>query len=438
MIDTSAENVDVLAKRIGLPERARDDARQNRPDFNAPQWDGVKSAILPEVKKEGEKELRILSDQIAEAHTAIENLKEGIDTFRQYQPNDGDVREREAALQRAEAKVNETIANYNVFRKDNGLIRDASDDDRMAQVGQATIVVIIESVANGVIFQKVSEGGLLGGVEMAIFISVINVGFAFLGGVLGLRYFVNHCDANKKLLGFIWLTLCLAVCLFTVSLSAWFRAHLDKILEKGLDNLLAQDIDLNKVQDMAWKQAFESMQDGNIALLVSNQSAFLLLFFGLFCAIIGLYKGYKYDDPYPGFGDMFRAKEKAETECNRVRKEYEERKHDHRNERRKRYGDLEKLSNRARTVMGGLETNIRENAEIEHQLTDLARNLLDAYLRLNGQVRSTQAPASPEGVFAGEFGEIKSQHARLAAEFNQLREGYTPVEKEFAGIPRDA
>ena len=431
MIDVSADKVDTLAKRIGLPERARDDARQNRPDFNAPQWDGVKSAILPEVKKEGEKELRILSDQIAEARTAIENLKEGIDTFRQYQPNDGDVREREAALQRAEAKVNETIANYNVFRKDNGLIKDASDDDRMAQVGQAAIVVVIESVANGMIFQEVSEGGLLGGIAMAIFISVINVGFAFLGGMLGLRYFVNHCDANKKLLGLIWLMLCLAVCIFTISLSAWFRGHLDVLLAK-------EGIDLLKVPGMAWKQAFESMQGGNIAQLVSNQNAFLLLFFGLFCAIIGLYKGYKYDDPYPGFGDMFRAKEKAETECNRVRKEYEERKHDHRNERRKRYGDLEKLSNKARTVMGGLETNIRENAEIEHQLTDLARNLLDAYLRLNGQVRSTQAPASPEGVFAGEFGEIKSQHARLAAEFNQLREGYTPVEKEFAGIPRDA
>lgn len=429
MVDVSIDRINAIFKRTGLLKRAEEDARQNIPDASAPQWDGVKSAIVPAVKQEGEQELQVIREGVKSVREVLKNLQEGLETLRQYKP-DSNLRERESALQRAEKKVNEAVANYNAFRKDNNLIRDASGDDRLAQSLWAFSIVVIEGVINSYFFKDAFEHGLVGGFLAAFFISAINVGFAFLGGVLGLRYAVNHCDANKKMFGVLLFAMCFAVCVFTVSLSAWFRGHVDDLLN-------TEGVPILQVANLAWGKTLESMQTLDMVGLLSSLSSFLLLFIGLLCTFFALHKGYQYDDPYPGFGDMYRAKENAEHECDRVRRECDERKDAYEKERHKQYRHLEQLHYKVMSAAQGVELGIEKNAEIERHLTDMAHNLLSNYLRANRQIRPTPVPEPPERFFAGEFEEIGNQYTRLVADFRQLSEReLLSIKEDFASTPR--
>lgn len=312
---------------------------------------------------------------------------------------------------------NSAVAAYNAFKAANALARDATGDDRGSQVLWAAVIIVLEGLVNSYFYAPVSAFGLLGGFFIAFFVSFLNVSFAFIGGALGLRY-LSHIDPLKKLGGVLVSLVCLCICLLVVSLSTFYRAHVDL--------LRGRDVDAAVMETEAWRLATESLRNLDLWELLASIHSFLLVLVGLVCAFLAFYKGREFDDPYPGFGAAFRAKERAARAYEDARKQQAG---SHAQWRSGRIGELRQQGARldevvaeVKTCVEGLRTAIRDNGKLGHEAAQLARGLLGIYRKKNAEVR-----ASPPPVYFGidppetDFAHFDADIARFRDEFDTLR-----------------
>ena len=294
-----------IAERLQLKESAERDARAGIPTADATVMTNVEMRAVAEAKAEGQRQIESLDEHARTAETlgghlesAMHNARLQLQTSQNLPPPNA--RARDNAFSRYQ---NEQTA-YAQFKQANSLTRDASGDDRRVQIAWALMVVVAEAVFNARFFGPASEQGLLGGWTTAFFVSVINVGFAFLAGALGLRYAVNHQDPARKLLGLAWSAFCFCASAAMVSLAALYRGHIDVCLRKS--EALSKDIEFCASQESV--KAFFAFDLGE---MLSSVDSVMLFLIGVLCLIFAALKGYEYDDPYPGFGAMNRTVEKA-------------------------------------------------------------------------------------------------------------------------------
>src|SRR5262249_49712347 len=128
-----------------------------------------------------------------------------------------------------------------------------------------------ESVLNGVFFAKGSERGLIGGIGIAIGISLVNVTFAWLLG-LGPARFINYRNIIIRLLGFLATVAGFAG---LVALHA-FAAHY-------------RDAMAHFPEDQAWSVALQTLSSAPWA--ISSLSTAYLFGLGILFAIGSFWKG---------------------------------------------------------------------------------------------------------------------------------------------------
>lgn len=283
-----------------------------------------------------------------------------------------------------------TKAQYTAFKAQHKLQRDAERDDRLVQGVWAAVIVVVESIINAYFYAPISDLGLLGGFFTAIIVSVINVGFAFIGGLLGLRY-LGHVDPANKLGGLVAFLLCLFVCTLVVTMSALFRGHADAMSTNALDTgmLLAA----------AWQASVDSLMALDVSGLLASLHSFLLVFVGAICAIIGFWKGRDFDDPYPGFGKAYRQKEDAQTELDDAVAEGDERQRGWQQEHRKRLLEqshkLDQSKSRTSAACSGLRQKMESNLHLAEDTATLAADLLSVYR----QKKQTNSGGRPTKLF---------------------------------------
>ena len=303
-----------LAGKLGLKKAAQRDAAAGIPARDATELTGAEVKAIAEVEKAGQKAVKMLGVHYQESENAIRKCGDML----------ADVWKRRHVANNQPPSTNDldifriardgAVAAYNQFKSDNELRREASGDDRFVQFIWALVIMVIEGVFNAYFFAPVSEFGLAGGFFSAFMFSFANVASAFVGGALGLRY-ANHCEPAKKLGGIICAGLCLLGCAAIVSLSSWYRGHIDLLRGDGSETLALD----------AWNESVSSLENGNLRGLIASLHSFLLLFLGTLCALLGFWKGYEFDDPYPGFGGMFRQKEEAAENYNDMKAEHDDR-----------------------------------------------------------------------------------------------------------------
>ena len=411
-----------IAADLTLAESAHRDAAAGIPATNAAVLSGAEQSAVAAAQSAGRKQISVLESHCQQTEAEIPVCQKILrEAKRQRISADDGTPPESDLLSGARATRDNSIAAYNQFKRENRLIRDAHGDDRLAQFAWAVAVIVLEGAINSLLFRHAFSGGIAEGFIVAFFISLVNVGFAFVGGALCLRYAINHCNPAIKLSGLGGLLLFLSVCALTVALSAWFRGHVEVLLDS--------DLPAAELASQAWTNSLLSLQVGDYWGLISSLNAFLLVFVGILCAMCGVWKGYELDDPYPGFGNMLRQKENAEEQYREMCEVHDVRMRKWREDcgggMRRAENELRKATDVLRAAMRGMRHAQLACADLPVTVAQLAGALLSVYRSQNSEIRRAEPPpyffnypAEQEFVSlssASEYGREQSQQLAAAA-----------------------
>lgn len=410
---------DELREQLKLKARAQSDAIAGLPKSDATTLTSAENDAIAAAREVARSEIEVATRSRTEAHHALSNCRSALEEVRQARQDiEGETppvaRSMDALIEERDSEK----AVYAAFKVNHKLERNATGDDRLVQVVWAAVVVAGESIFNAYFYMPISDLGLIGGFFTAFFVSLVNVGCAFLGGVLGLRY-LSHIEPAKKLGGLIALLFFACACTLIVALSALFRGHADA--------MSAGELDTATLMDRAWQAAVYSLVDLEVLDLLASLHSFLLAFVGLLCAVVGFWKGWEFDDPYPGFGAAYRGKEKAqeaydsacEEEDNRQRKwqrDHNQKLHD---ESRKLAGSKERME----ANCAGFSQKIDSTPHLAEDTNSLAVALLSAYRQENIRVRATDPPAYFEDYdYANRFSDLDQGMQSIAKDLPDVKQ----------------
>lgn len=424
-----------IAKSLNMCERGKESAKNGLPLSTATSF-GVEDEIIAAVEERGRNAMEETQRVLVQAQKEMDDYQKKAHQVKTGQKSKVGWKKARQYLEEAETKKNAATAGYNEFRNENGLNRNAFDDDRKAQIMWVFVVVFAEGLLNSYFFAPAFEDGLLGGFFVAFFVSFVNVGFAFVGGVLGLRYLANHSGVNRQLLGGLCLLACTMISLLVITLSAWFRGHVDGIRSSGqLSELPAT---ASALSDKAWEMALVSLQALDAWSMISSLNAFLLFFVGLLCTLLGFWKGYEYDDPYPGFGPVNRAKEDAEDLWHDAQESLNEQEQQHARGHEDAVATLKASFVEVNVNYNDLCKRSGEIVQLPDDLARLARQVLREFLACNASIRSSQSPAFPQEFAKDEFRQFAMAHHSFADKFTALSEEFAREEKSLASFKADA
>lgn len=292
--------------------------------------------------------------------------------------------------------------------------REASGEDRLTQVALVGLIIVVEGILNCYFFAPILEFGLIGGMFTAAIFSLINVGFAFLAGAIGVRY-LNHKNPSYKLGGLMVTTSGIMGSTLTIALSSWFRGHVDALRKESVDVL--------DFSSQAWTRTLDSLRDLDWWGLIASPESFLLMFLGILCACFGLVKGAAYDDPYPGFGKMLRQKQQAEEDLRAAEVQNQGHTEEWKNGMKNFQQNLENKFAAASVNMGGLRETLDETENFSDQICQVWAGLLQVYREKNEAIRA-DAPPKYFGDFPAcatkEFHAWNEKHENYEGKFQRL------------------
>ena len=151
------------------------------------------------------------------------------------------------------------------------------------------LMLAAKSIINGSFFIKNQRLGLIGGVFTACTIAAVNIFFSFLLGRMTVQ--VNHRNLIRKAVGAI---IFLAFLVFAIGFNL-FVAHFREVGAGQLGG-----------SNPAGSRQFWADPAG---LTIFN--SWILVLVGFAFATVAWIEGYGWDDPYPGFGDVWRRWERS-------------------------------------------------------------------------------------------------------------------------------
>ena len=400
-----------LAEELDLAKAASKDALAGLPSRSATALATAENQAVEKAKAAARTEVNRVQALHDGAKNALANCETALAEARQrrisitHQNLNDDV-----SVGNAKRDADAAGAAYNHFKLENHLMREPTDDDRVAQGVWAATLVLAESVFNSYFYMPISDLGLIGGFFIAFFVSFVNVSVAFVGGVLGLRY-LSHVSISKQLGGVLTTLITTLGCLVVVAMSALFRGHVDA--------LGAADLDATDILDRAWRLALASLVTFDLQALFASLNSFLLTFVGLLCALVGFWKGAVFDDPYPGFGTAARKREHAEETHQQRRSEWRETR---RNALASADQKLVEHTAKLNAEYQGFLTAVQDAKSLATQTAELARGLLGVYRKKNALTRA-DAPPTYFGQFppAMQFSSLDDLMTDLTVALDSLR-----------------
>ncbi len=203
------------------------------------------------------------------------------------------VQEDKNRLVDSKDKFQELEKDYKKFRTDNNITY--VPDIKLSYLwatGILLAILLIETILNGIFFAKGSPYGILGGTMYALLIAFVNIAIAW-----GLGRFICNKNHIKKRLKTIGSMAVLGV-MFWLTAYNLFVAHYRQQL----------DVDIKNAGTLAAKAFFES------PFALNDFGSWVLFFVGLVFGFIACIDGYYWDDPYPGYGKLYKRMEQAKKD----------------------------------------------------------------------------------------------------------------------------
>lgn len=293
-------NVDKVAKQLKLAQRGSERGKQGEPPGNVKAFDEVENEVLEFIEGEVKKAHAALHDDLTTYNQRLHALDlegrfssieaaamDGISSFR------GEVSRGLDELSLVGQRLREPTESLEVFKKRHGLQRAAhypAFPRKVLQGGLIGVLFLLEVGGNTYFLAKGSAYGLIGGFAEAGIIAFLNIGVSTIVGHIGLRQ-CWHDATWRRAAGFASLVGWLAFATFFNLFVAHYREATGALLEGGgqvaLQTLLANPIGLADFQ--SW----------------------VLFGIGALFAFIALVDAFAMDDPFPHYGALHRAVERA-------------------------------------------------------------------------------------------------------------------------------
>lgn len=377
-------DTDWIAREARLDEVGSQRGRSNIPPFESKGLDSVEQQFIQRIESEwswqgGEliNNLRAYSQRLVgySIESEFANLQIAAkDTLAQLR----------AADHRAEAELGPLREDYVALRDALAGFRTKHRLNRIAQTparrwttfGLLAILVAIESIFNGFFFSKGSEFGLLGGVGIAIGISLINVIFSFLLGLWPAR-FINFRNRLIKVFAFVFTAAGLCAILMLHGYAAHYR---DAVAAVGETGGLAEA--MRTIKATPWQLA--------------DMNSYYLFGLGVIFAIGAFYKGCRFDDPYPFYGAKSRATAQARDDYSEAHAELFEDLAKIKNQTVGRLSDgisrIPLFPQQAANIRAQRAALVQTFRGYEASVVSAANQLLARYRDANRQARQTPTP----------------------------------------------
>jgi hypothetical protein len=377
-------DADRLAEDMRLAAQGADRGERDLPLATETNFDPVELEIVKRVSDEASLQrghlismLRAYRDRLAEltAATEIAQLRlaaaSAVTAFNQAK------QQARGGLAHLRKRYKEAAAELAEFKLKHNLARPARDPSgRWSTIGFLFPLIMAESALNGTFFAKGSDLGLVGGIMLAIGISLFNVGWCFGLGVGPARYtnvknwFVSIVAFFGTLAG-----LCVVVALHL------FAAHL-------------RDATMAFGEERAFDVARKAILADPIGL--ADIQSWYLCGLGLLLGLFAFFKGYRLDDPYPGYGAVYRramvAEDAYNDEHHELFDELDTTKDDTLKAFREGIANIPAYAAKAQQIRAARSALLGQFRAYEHQIEQTINRLLSVYRDANRRRRNSNVP----------------------------------------------
>lgn len=286
-----------LKKKLDLQKIARENGAKGIPSQSATQFTHAEHAVRGELGRMREQTVKYGEQRIKQIQNRLDSIDITLDMNRAIELGNEFVRSSDHHLTREEGRMKDFASDVktkfqilSAFRNEHRLSDIPAKIPSSAYVCLQVMIVLACCVAEGALnatfFGSGLEGGLLSGFSMAFALSFINVLVCFVCGLV-FRY-KNHVTAALRFWGWVFVSLASTVTLLLAVLISAVR-HVLTMSEDGSQNPLPLAIQ-NMLAGVFPVQDFES----------------LILFFGtLLFGVVGVWKGYRLFDRYPGYAPIW-------------------------------------------------------------------------------------------------------------------------------------
>jgi hypothetical protein len=373
-----------MSERLRLVERGEEKGRENRPASDALQADRAESEIAEVIQEEYAHAVDIYRQGLENYDRRIYGISLetlGVDiggaakdaiaeyTLVAHKAQD------EISLDRKD--LDDVEQEFVDFKASNTLTRGCRvPEGHLTHIGIVLLVLLLDAAANGYLLSGRDEFGLLGGMLQAILVAGMNISLGFLAGRIVLPNII-HRSIWRRVGGTVALTIVLCL-VFALSLSF---AHY-------------RDLSILGMEDPEQKALSEVLAT---PLVLHDVKSWWLGCIGVLFAVVSLIDGFKWDDPYPGYGELARRRD-AKRENYLDQKHYwlesiKERREQARAEVGEIRRDIDMLQGEiAQASMGRRSFTASFFAHASH-LEAAANQLVDTYRDANRRVRTTSAPS---------------------------------------------
>jgi hypothetical protein len=295
-------DLDQLAKEMHLDERAEQAGRagQPLPDTEGP--DRAELEILDQIERIARKAHEVYLTQLDLYEARIRRAVITADLRVQIEAAGSNaLADLKAEIIHDQNQLNTLLQavgsrelEFREFRERHGLTRlpkNPSPEEQTLAVLLLLVLVLAESILNGMFFAEGSEAGLIGGVVQALVLSILNVGVASLYALYGFPY-LFHRRGSGKTIG-ILATLMFAVWLVALNLAI---GHFRDLFIAGAGSVLMADL-LTRLT--------------TAPLLLNDAKSLILVLLGIGLGLLSFIDVASIRDRYPGYAAVARDRQRA-------------------------------------------------------------------------------------------------------------------------------
>lgn len=415
----------------GLPAPEAKDPDLNESMFYAKavsQLNKTGESITPKITSQ--------TKRVAEVGSKLETVRSVIDSLRIRTSLEAQINSRlqQSLGTMVDAKKNQLLreAELNAFKLGNNLYHPATYPSDMAKhMSWVVITLAVETIVNAAFFAGANS--LIFGALVAFAVSVVNLGIAFIGGVFFRGK--NSVHAATKFQG--WLIFSIAwFLLFSINLlTACVRSASAELLAKELGEDPITAIFSNQTQAFALaKENIAGILQGHFPF--ADLSGLILLFVGLLAAVIGMWKGYAADDPYPKYGALTRSSVEADQAYSVLEKSLKSDAQSVADQPIKEIVDSRQTINSLKQQIGSIRkdaTDLRnEWQQRVAQLTHEFESIIDVYRKSVKAVKPNPAPAYFDEPI------VLPENQSIASSLNELEAQTQSTQTEIENFSEDA
>jgi hypothetical protein len=287
---------------LKVRENAEINGRANIPGPQSLDNDPFEESIRAHIKALEVDQGTIYSRRVEGYRAALNNLANDLDVqslrakaHHLFQVAEGSVVKAEALIFSLKQEYINAQRQYDDFKRDNNLERIAvrNQDNKFLKAGIVSVLILIETIINGAFFAQGVAGGLIGAGGIAAALAILNLAGSFVFGWKILPH-KNSKEASNKLFA---LTMLLIYGFLVVLLNLAVGHYREVTIAVGN----SPDV----VNENVGILALARLTAGAFGL--EDLQSWYLFAIGLIFAAVAVLDGYGFDDPYPGFGEVWRS-----------------------------------------------------------------------------------------------------------------------------------